>query len=84
MFALGFGILYVPFYAELAGTIWATDEQGHGPIILILSAQLFYMQACNRCKQIRATTSRWLAHITYCAAFLYVWLEPERHNARGR
>lgn len=39
---LGFGVLFVPFYFELARTIWATDEQGHGPIILAVSAWLLY------------------------------------------
>ncbi len=40
--ALGFALLYLPTYAELARTIWATDEQGHGPIILAVSAWLMY------------------------------------------
>ena len=40
--ALGVGLLYWPAYAELARTIWATDEQGHGPIILALSVWLLY------------------------------------------
>lgn len=40
--AAGFALLYVPTYMELAQTIWATDEQGHGPIILAVSAWLLY------------------------------------------
>jgi exosortase B len=44
MLALGFALLYVPTYAELARTIWATDEQGHGPIILAVSFWLLYMR----------------------------------------
>lgn len=42
--ALGFALLYVPTYLELARTIWATDEQGHGPIILALSFWLLFRQ----------------------------------------
>jgi exosortase B len=42
MLAGGFALLYLPFYAELARTIWATDEQGHGPIILAVSFWLLY------------------------------------------
>ena len=38
----GFCLLYIPAYADLAGTIWASDEQGHGPIILAVSAWLLY------------------------------------------
>ena len=38
----GFALLYLPTYAELARTIWASDEQGHGPIILAVSAWLLF------------------------------------------
>jgi exosortase B len=40
--ALSFCLLYGPAYVDLAHTIWATDEQGHGPIILAVSAWLLY------------------------------------------
>ena len=42
--ALGLVLLYGPAYAELAHTIWATDEQGHGPIILVVSGWLLYVK----------------------------------------
>lgn len=42
MLAVGFAMLYVPFYNQMAHTIWATDEQGHGPIILAVSFWLLY------------------------------------------
>jgi exosortase B len=42
--AAGFAAMFVPFYVELAQTIWATDEQGHGPIILLVSGWLLYMR----------------------------------------
>lgn len=38
----GFALLYVPTWFELSRTIWATDEQGHGPIILAVSVWLLY------------------------------------------
>ena len=44
MVAAGLALLYLPTYAELAHTIWATDEQGHGPIILAVSGWLLYSQ----------------------------------------
>lgn len=44
LLAFGFGLLYLPTYLELARTIWATDEQGHGPIILAVSFWLLYMR----------------------------------------
>lgn len=42
LLAGGFAALYLPEYLELATTIWATDEQGHGPIILAVSVWLLY------------------------------------------
>ncbi len=38
----GFFILYVPSYLDVARTVWTTDEQGHGPIILAVSLWLLY------------------------------------------
>lgn len=40
----GFAILYVPTYLDLVHTIWATDEQGHGPIILAVSLWLLFQR----------------------------------------
>ncbi len=40
--AFGFLLLYGPTYWDLAHTIWASDEQGHGPIILAVSAWLLF------------------------------------------
>ena len=40
--ALGLAVLYGPAYNELAHTFWATDEQGHGPIILAVALWLLY------------------------------------------
>lgn len=42
--AAGLLLLYLPAYYDLAHTIWATDEQGHGPIILAVSLWLIYMK----------------------------------------
>lgn len=39
---LGFAALYVPSYVDLAHSIWPTPEQGHGPIILAISAWLLF------------------------------------------
>lgn len=36
--------LYSPSFYGLATTLWATDEQGHGPIILLISAFLFWQK----------------------------------------
>src|SRR5690349_15195860 len=39
---LGLVLLYGPSYWTLAHTVWATDEQGHGPIILGVSWWLLF------------------------------------------
>ena len=41
---IGILILFIPTYMDLASTIWATDEQGHGPIILMISLFLFWQK----------------------------------------
>lgn len=40
--AVGFALLYLPTWWGLARTVWPTDEQGHGPIILVVSAWLMW------------------------------------------
>jgi exosortase B len=39
---LGLLVAYGPEYLELSRTIWRTDEQGHGPIIFVVSVWLLY------------------------------------------
>jgi exosortase B len=39
---LGFASLYLPTYWSLSHTIWASDEQGHGPIILAICLWLLW------------------------------------------
>jgi exosortase B len=40
--ALGWLAMFGPTYYALANSIWATDEQGHGPIILAVAAWMLY------------------------------------------
>lgn len=39
---LGFASLYIPTYISLANTVWVKDENGHGPLILAMSAWLLW------------------------------------------
>lgn len=55
-----FALLYVPTYQYLASTYWATDEQGHGPIILALSFWLLYA-ARHELAAVPASPRPWLA-----------------------
>jgi exosortase B len=34
--------LYLPSYYDLSSTVWVSDEQGHGPIILVVSGWLLF------------------------------------------
>jgi exosortase B len=42
LIAGGFAALYLPSYWVLSKTVWPTDEQGHGPIILAVAAWLLW------------------------------------------
>mgnify|MGYP003703993467 CR=1 FL=1 len=42
LLALGLAVMYVPTFLRLAETTWATDEQGHGPMILAACAWLLW------------------------------------------
>lgn len=47
-------VMFVPTYSRLAATTWATDEQGHGPIILAVSVWLLY----RKFDELRALSAR--------------------------
>lgn len=40
--AAGLAVMYVPTLVSLMSGLWATDEQGHGPIVLAISIWLIY------------------------------------------
>jgi len=42
--AVGWAAMFGPAYHGLANTIWASDAQGHGPIILAVSAWLLWQK----------------------------------------
>jgi exosortase B len=42
MLLVGFLVMYGPSFQTLATTIWSTDEQGHGPIILMVAIWLLW------------------------------------------
>ena len=37
-------LMFVPMYAEFANSVWNTEEQGHGPLILAVSAYYAWAQ----------------------------------------
>ena len=38
----GWAALYLPLYVEAFNTIWQTEDQGHGPLVLAVAAWLFW------------------------------------------
>ncbi|MFN3810617.1 MAG: exosortase B [Roseateles asaccharophilus] len=42
--ALAYLAVFLPSYLDLSRTVWVSDEQGHGPIILAVSCWLLYQQ----------------------------------------
>lgn len=42
LLVLAFAAMYGPSYAMLAKTVWPSDEQGHGPIILAVALYLLF------------------------------------------
>lgn len=44
MLALGIAVMFGPVFYKLANTVWNTDEQGHGPIILGVVIWLLWMR----------------------------------------
>lgn len=41
---IGLAVLYLPTYYDLANGIWNSEEQAHGPIVLVVSAYLIWMK----------------------------------------
>ena len=71
--AVGFLLLYGPTYWDLAHTIWASDEQGHGPIILAVSAWLLFEKR-HELAALDSGPSKWLgALVLGFGLLLYVF-----------
>ena len=41
---LGLAVMYIPSFVDLFNGIWSTPEQGHGPMVLLVSLFLLYRQ----------------------------------------
>lgn len=73
LLGLGFGLLYLPTFYDLSHTTWASDEQGHGPIILAVSYWLAYRKR-HELMALPATPRPWLGtSIFLFALLLYVF-----------
>ena len=59
LLVLGFAAMFVPTYLSLAQRVWASDEQGHGPIILALSLYLLYVKR-HELSAVPTATDHWI------------------------
>ncbi len=70
---VAFAILYVPSYWTLSQTVWPTDEQGHGPIILLVAVWLMWRKQ-EALTALRDEPVKGLALLTIgCALLLYAF-----------
>jgi exosortase B len=67
---LGLGFVFVPTYMRLAEGVWATDEQGHGPIILAVALWLIF----SKRDELATCSSNAAARAMGWAAFTFAML----------
>ncbi len=70
---LGLLVLYVPTFYDLLTGLWSTEEQAHGPMILLLSAWLIYRkwpQMLQASEGKSTSLAGWPLFI--CALLLYI------------
>ncbi|MFY8042433.1 MAG: archaeosortase/exosortase family protein, partial [Rhodoferax sp.] len=41
----GFGAVFLPTFVDLFRTLWSTDQNAHGPIVLVVAVWFFYFKA---------------------------------------
>lgn len=47
LLATGFGAVFLPTFVDLFRTLWSTDQNAHGPIVLVVAVWFFYFKAKN-------------------------------------
>ncbi len=70
---LGLLVLYVPTFYDLLMGLWSTEEQAHGPMILLLSAWLIYRkwpQMLQASEGKSTSLAGW--PLFFCALLLYI------------
>ncbi|CAM8643118.1 exosortase_2, exosortase B [Comamonadaceae bacterium] len=45
MLFVGFGAVFLPTFVDLFRTLWSTDQNAHGPIVLVVAVWFFYFKA---------------------------------------
>ncbi len=44
LLAFGFSVLFLPTFKDLFQTLWSTDQNAHGPIVLVVALWFFYFK----------------------------------------
>lgn len=69
----GLAALYLPIYAELAESVWSTDEHGHGPLILLVSGVLLW-RLRSRLASLPADTRPISGSVLLLVGLVLAWL----------
>ncbi|PTT74986.1 exosortase B [Pelomonas sp. HMWF004] len=59
LLASALALLYVPTFTELAKTLWSTDQNSHGPIVLAMAAWFFWFQGHRIAQDATIQRSSW-------------------------
>lgn len=70
---IGLGLLYLPIYARLAGTLWTQEEHGHGPLIAVAAALLLW-HARHRLSALPPPRQAWPGGLLFTCGLLVAWL----------
>lgn len=68
--ALGLCVLYVPTFYGLSRTIWRSDEQAHGPIVLAVAIWVFWTKRHEWLRVSEAVSHQWFAWISLVFSLL--------------
>lgn len=68
---IGFFLVYLPTFNALATTYWSTDEQGHGPLILMISLFLMWVKRdAFTLNENQSKFKTWMAYTTFIFGLL--------------
>ncbi len=70
---VGLLVLYAPTFYDLLTGLWSTEEQAHGPMILLLSAWLIYRRWPQMLQASEGKPTSWVGWPLFiCALLLYI------------
>ena len=69
----GFLALYIPTFIDLFKTLWSTDQNAHGPIVLLVSLWFFYfkIKVIAQSNEIKVSASPVVGSIAFAVGLLF-------------